>query len=41
MIGSEESVLVDTYQVLNWLQNMSILAGFDTGWLEPVETGWT
>ncbi len=30
MIGSEGSVVEDSYQVLNWLENMSILAGSDT-----------
>jgi hypothetical protein len=36
MLGSEESVVEDSYQVLNWLENMSILAGSGTEWLEPV-----
>ncbi len=40
MIGTEESVVEESYQVLNWLLvNMSILAGSGTEWLEPVETG--
>ncbi len=38
-IGSEESVVDDSYQVLNWLEDMSIFAGFGTEWLEQVETG--
>ncbi len=41
MIGNEESVVEDSYQVLNWLENMSIIAGSGMGWLEPVATGWT
>ncbi len=41
MVGSEESVVEDSYQVLNWLENMSILAGSGMEWLAPVETGWT
>jgi hypothetical protein len=40
MFGSEESVVEDRYQVLNWLENMSFLAGSGTERLEPVETGW-
>jgi len=39
MIGSEESVLEDSYHILNWLEDMSIIAGSGTEWLEPVETG--
>jgi hypothetical protein len=39
MIGSEESVEEDSYQVLNWLENKSILAGFGMERLETVETG--
>jgi hypothetical protein len=39
IIGSEESVVEDSYHVLNWLENMSILSGSGTEWLELVETG--
>ena len=40
MIGTEESVVEESYQVLNWLLvNMSILAGSGMEWLAPVETG--
>ncbi len=39
MIGSEETVIDDSYQVLNWLEDMSNLAGSGTEWLELVETG--
>jgi hypothetical protein len=38
MVGSDHSMVVDSYQVLNLLENMSILPGFGTEWLEPVET---
>ncbi len=41
MNGNAESVVEDSYQVLNWLKNMSILAGSGTEWLELVETGST
>ncbi len=40
MIGSEESVVEDSYQVLNsGLENLSVIAGSGTEWLEPVEIG--
>ncbi len=40
MIGSEDSLVEDSYQILNWLEDMSILAGFGKEMLELVETGW-
>jgi hypothetical protein len=39
MIGSEENVVEDSYHILNWLKDMSILAGSGTEWLEPVDAG--
>jgi hypothetical protein len=39
MIGSEDSLVEDSYQILNWLEDMSILAGFGKEMLELVETG--
>jgi hypothetical protein len=39
MNGSEGSVVEDSYHVLNWMENMSILSGSGTEWLEPLETG--
>jgi hypothetical protein len=40
MVGSEESPVEDSYQVINWLEDMSILAWSGTESLETVETGW-
>jgi hypothetical protein len=40
MISSEESVVEDSYHVLNLLKDMSTVAGSGTEWLELVEHSW-
>ncbi len=37
--NSEETVVEDSCHIINWLVDISIIAGSGTEWLEPVETG--